>query len=54
MPGIVRGRSNGQSVDKPRVWGALSGLEDKPYMKRADDKSIRMPVGAWFANVFRR
>jgi hypothetical protein len=36
------------------VWGALSGLEDKPYMKRPEDKSIRMPVGAWFADVVRR
>jgi len=36
------------------VWGAVSGLEDKPYMKRPEDRSIRMPVGSWFADHFRR
>jgi hypothetical protein len=36
------------------VSGAVSGLEDKPYMKRPEDKSIRMPVGSWFADIFRR
>jgi hypothetical protein len=36
------------------VWGALSGLEDKPYMKRPEDRSIRMPVGGWFVNRLRR
>ena len=36
------------------VWGAISGLEDKPYMKRPEDRSIRMPVGSWFAGVFQR
>jgi hypothetical protein len=26
------------------IWGA----EDRPHMKRPEDRSIRMPVGSWF------
>ena len=28
--------------------GGIWGREDRPYMKRPDDRSIRMPVGSWF------
>ena len=30
------------------VGGPLFGANDLPYMKRPDDKKIRMPVGSWF------
>jgi hypothetical protein len=30
------------------VVGAIWGVEDRPYMKRPEDRSIRMPVGSWF------
>jgi len=36
------------------VYGAFLGFEEKPYMKRPEDRSIRMPVGSWFADHFRR
>jgi hypothetical protein len=30
------------------VLGSIWGPEDRPYMKRPEDRSIRMPVGIWF------
>jgi hypothetical protein len=30
------------------VVGPIWGAEDRPYMKRPEDRSIRMPVGSWF------
>jgi hypothetical protein len=30
------------------IGGPLFGAQDLPYMKRPDDKRIRMPVGSWF------
>jgi hypothetical protein len=31
------------------VVGPSFGPEDRPHMKRPDDKTIRMAVGSWFA-----
>lgn len=36
------------------VYGGFFGAEDRPYMKRPEDRDIRMPVGSWFADRFRR
>lgn len=30
------------------VAGPIFGAEDRPYMKRPEDRTIRMPVGDWF------
>ena len=30
------------------VFGPIFGAEDRPHMKRPEDKSIRMAVGSWF------
>jgi hypothetical protein len=30
------------------VGGGFFGANDLPYMKRPEDKKIRMPVGSWF------
>jgi hypothetical protein len=30
------------------IVGPIVGPEDRPHMKRPDDKSIRPPVGSWF------
>ena len=29
-------------------FGPIFGAEDRPHMKRPDDKTIRMMVGDWF------
>jgi hypothetical protein len=40
-------RSRSEQTRRPgreSIWG----VEDRPYMKRPEDRSIRMPVGSWF------
>ena len=33
--------------------GSILGPDDRPYMKRPEDKTIRVAVGSWFRGVRR-
>jgi hypothetical protein len=35
------------------VLAGFFGAEDRPYMKRPEDRTIRMPVGDWFYKLRR-
>ena len=35
------------------IVGSILGPDDRPYMKRPEDKTIRMAVGSWFHGLRR-